>query len=422
MNLPCLILILSFVLYPYVFLIARSSFLLQSQSLLETSRILGKSQTQTFFRVILPLARPAIIGGVMLVIMEVINDYGAVKYFGVDTFTTGIFRAWFSMGDTDAAIRLCGFLMFVALCLITLERAQRGRAKFDNNAKTSRTLNKTVLTKKKAGAAFLICLTPVLLGFLIPASQLLFWASQTANNVLGREFFTLIANSFFLAVLASFLCVIVAIIIVYSVRLRQSLYTQAISKISILGYSIPGAVIAVGVMIPFAWVDIGVDTFFRDHFGASTGLILSGTLVAVTFAYVVRFLALAFNPIKSGFERLCGNMDEASRSLGHSPLKSLLKVNIPIIKGALMAAAILVFVDVLKELPLTLIMRPFNFDTLATKTFELASDEMVAESATPALIIVATGIVPIILMNRLLGKISNERTNRSKSFEDVLPC
>lgn len=402
MTLPGVIFVMAFVLYPYVYILTRASFMQQSSSLFEAAQILGKSRLQTFFQVGLPLARPAIIGGVFLVVMEALNDYGAVHYFGVDTFTTGIFRAWFSLGDADAAIRLCAFLMVLVFLLLGAERCQRGRAKYDNHAGRFRPLPQMSLTGWRGLAATVICLVPLLFGFLLPVAQLLLWAWGSAARVLTPHFFTMLLNSFLLAGVAALLTIAVALLIVYAVRLHGSHLMRFLSKFTVLGYTIPGAVIAVGVMLPFAWVDSKLTAVLSNTVGLSPGLILSGTVIAVTFAYVVRFLALAVNPIESGFEKSCHHLDEASRSLGVAPLKTLLKIDLPLIKGSLLGAAILVFVDVLKELPLTLILRPFNFDTLATKAFELASDELVAQSANPALIIIAAGILPMLWINRLI--------------------
>lgn len=402
MTLPGVIFVMAFVLYPYVYILTLAAFMQQSSALFEAAQILGKSRLQTCLQVGLPLARPAIVGGVFLVVMEALNDYGAAHYFGVDTFTTGIFRAWFSLGDADAAIRLCAFLMVLVFLLLGAERWQRGRAKYDNHAGHFRPLPQTALTGWRSLAATVMCLVPLLFGFMLPVAQLLFWAWQSAARVLTPHFFTMLLNSFLLAGTAALLTIGVALLIVYAVRLHGSQLMRFMSKFTMLGYTVPGAVIAVSVMLPFAWVDTKLNAVLRNTVGFSPGLIISGTVIAVTFAYVVRFLALAVNPLESGFEKSCHHLDEASRSLGVAPMRTLLKIDLPLIKGSLLGAAILVFVDVLKELPLTLILRPFNFDTLATKTFELASDELVAQSANPALIIIAAGIIPVLLINRLI--------------------
>ncbi len=394
---------LAIVLYPYVYLITRASFLKQSGSVLETSRMLGKSPWHSFSRVALPMARPAVVAGVTLVLMEVLNEYGAVKYFGVSTFTTGIFRAWFSLGDAPAAIRLSACLLILVFALILLERAQRGRARFDHGPGRYRPVVPYRLSGMRAWGATAVCGLPVLVGFVIPVLQLGAWAIAVAPDALDRRFVTLALNSFGLALAASVLAVVAALLVIYAVRLAPTALMKLASRASSLGYAIPGAVIAVGVLVPFIWVDRWLAGTWTALTGSSPGLILTGTVAALIFAYVVRFLAVALNPLDSGFERICGNLDETSRSLGSPPLRTLLKVDIPLLKGTLVSAGLLVFVDVMKELPLTLILRPFDFDTLATRAFQLASDEQMAQSALPALLIIGVGLLPVVLLNRLIG-------------------
>ncbi len=404
MSLPGAGVMMALVLYPYVYLITRSSFQKQSGGILETSRILGKSAWATFFQVALPMARPAVVAGVTLVLMEVLNEYGAVRYFGVSTFTTGIFRAWFSLGDGPAAVRLSGCLLLLVFVLILGERLQRGRARFDGGSGRYRPLVPFRLRGWRGGAAFAVCLLPVALGFLVPVGQLLVWAVSVAPEALDRRFLTLALNSFGLAVVAAILAVMAAVLIVYATRLSPTPILRFSSRASSLGYSVPGAVIAVGVMIPFLWVDRRLMGLLQGVTGSPVGLILTGTVAALVFAYVVRFLAVALNPVDSGFERVCGNLDETSRSLGMPPLRTLWKVDLPLLRGTLLSAGLLVFVDVLKELPLTLILRPFDFDTLATRAYQLATDEQVARSALPALLIIGVATIPVILLSRIIAR------------------
>ncbi|TVR63812.1 MAG: iron ABC transporter permease [Gemmatimonadales bacterium] len=404
MSLPGAVFILSLVLYPYVYLITRASFLKQSGGILETSRILGKSGWASFRQVALPMARPAVVAGVTLVLMEVLNEYGAVKYFGVSTFTTGIFRAWFSLGDTPSAIRLSACLLAFVFLLILAERAQRGRARFDHGSSRFRPVAPFRLRGARAWLATGACTVPVVLGFVVPVGQLLVWTAEVVPEALDRRFLWLALNSFGLALVSALIAVAAALIIVYSVRLSPTPLLRLASRASSLGYSIPGAVIAVGVLVPFIWVDRRLLELLAPITGSGVGLLLTGTVAALVFAYVVRFLAVALNPVDSGFERICGNLDETSRSLGSPPLRTLRRVNVPLLKGTLLSAGLLVFVDVLKELPLTLILRPFDFDTLATRAFQLAMDEQVAESALPALLIVMVGLLPVVLINRLIGR------------------
>ncbi len=404
MSLGGVTVVMSLVLYPYVYLITRASFLKQTGGVLETARILGKTPWASFFQVALPMARPGIVAGVTLVLMEVLNEYGAVTYFGVPTFTTGIFRAWFSLGDEDAAIRLSACLLALVFALILLERAQRGRARFDEGRGSRPPPARFRLRGWKAWAATAACGVPVLFGFILPVTQLVAWSVSTAPDFLDRDFLVLALNSFGLALTAALVAVAVALLVVYTVRLHPTPIHRLAERVSVLGYSIPGAVIAVGVLVPLIRVDGWLDGLAGAVLGISTGLLLTGTVVALIYAYVVRFLAVALNPVESGFQRLCGNLDEMSRSLGASPSRTLARVNLPLLKGTLLSAGLLVFVDVLKELPLTLILRPFDFDTLATKAFQLASDELVAQSAHPALLIILTGTLPVIVLSRLIAR------------------
>jgi iron(III) transport system permease protein len=398
------VLVFAFVLYPYVYLLARAAFERQSRAVLEASRSLGRPMAETFFRVALPLARPAVVAGVALVAMEVLNDYGLVNYFGVATFTTGIFRAWFAMGDLGAALRLAGVLMLIVFALLALERVSRGRARYENGRGGDRPLARFPLRGWRAAAAVAACFTPVFFGFLVPFAQLVYWARGTAGRVLEPAFLRLAANSLGLALAAAAATVLVGLVLAYGARVSRGTVVRRLARLSVLGYSIPGAVVAVGVLVALGATDRAVDRFALGTLGVSTGLLLSGTLVAVMFAYAVRFMAVAFSSVEAGLERVCGEVDAASRALGAAPLRTLRRVTLPLLRGTLAGAVLLVFVDVLKELPLTLILRPFNFDTLATKAFQLASIEQVAESAVPALLIIAAGVLPVVLLSRLIPR------------------
>jgi iron(III) transport system permease protein len=404
MNIGMATLIFGFVLYPYVYLVSRASFARQSATLLEAARSLGHGPLATFRRVALPMARPAMAAGVGLVAMEVLNDYGTVRYYGVQTFTTGIFRSWFALGDLSSAIRLSAMLMVLVFILMAFERSQRGRAAFAGNRASERPLLRSRLSAGHALLAFLACALPFAFGFAIPVAQLGYWAWGTAASVVDLRFARLVLNTFMLAAGAATLCVAVALLLTYASRLNPRPWLRQLSRITVLGYSMPGAVVAVGVLVPFAWVDHRVDGVMQATLGIPTGLLLSGTLVALLFAYAVRFMAVAFLPVESGFTRICGNVDDAARSLGATPSCALRKISLPLLRGTLFGAVILVFVDVLKELPLTLILRPFNFDTLATRAYQLASDELLAVSANYALVIIIAGIVPVILLNRFLAR------------------
>lgn len=405
MRIETMVVIFALVLYPYVYLLSRAVFLGQSRTVLEAAWTLGHGGASAFWRVALPLARPAIAAGVSMVVMEVLNDYGAVSYYGVSTFTTGIFRSWHALGDLGAAIRLAAILMAFVFLVLALERSQRGRRRVDDVGGTGhRPLLRQRLRGWRAWAAFAVCFTPLLFGFLIPVAQLAFWSLRTAGDVVDAGYLRLVANSFGLATAAALLCVVIALLLVYAGRLGGGRAVSAANRTVVLGYSIPGAVIAVGVIVPFGWIDRTVDAVAEATLGVSTGLLLSGTLFALVFAYAVRYTAVALLPIEAGFERQCRNLDAAARCLGEPPLMTLWRVALPLLRRTLLAAAILVFVDVMKEIPLTLSLRPFNFDTLATRAYQLAVDEQVAESANAALVIIAVGLLPVLGLDRLLAR------------------
>ncbi|RPA67694.1 iron ABC transporter permease [Cyclobacteriaceae bacterium YHN15] len=400
MNLPGAIFILSITLFPYVFLISRASFVQQSKTLQEASYLLGTNRLKTFYKVALPMARPAIVAGIALASMEVLNDYGTVKYFGVNTFTTGIFRAWFSLGDSSTAIYLAAILMVFVFVILYLESLQRGQRQFSSVHGTQRPTVRLHPTFGKKLFYSAICLVIFLLSFLFPFLQLLHWVNMTYSKVVNQDFFLLIYRSFGLAAVSGIIIVIFSVVLLYALRLSPFKWVKNITKISTLGYAIPGAVIAVGVMIPF----IALDKWIYGTLISSktAGLFFSGTLFALVFAYLVRFMAVGYNPVEAGFQKIGIHVNEASRLLGTRSTKTLWKIDLPLIKTSLVTGIILVFVDVLKELPLTLILRPFNYQTLATKAFDMATNEMIAESANAALIIILTGIIPIIFLNRLI--------------------
>jgi iron(III) transport system permease protein len=398
------ILMLSLVLYPYVYLLARAAFLEQSICVLEVGRTLGAGAWTGFFRIALPLARPAVIAGLSLALMEALADYGTVQYFGVATFTTGIFRTWFGLGDAAAAAQLAALMMSFVFILIVLERWSRRQARYHHTSGRYRHLPRYRLHGWRAAAAFGLCLLPLLLGFLLPAGQLLAWAAQTVDRTLDAEFLRLVWHSLGLAAAAAVLAVLLGLFMAYGKRLRGSLGVAAAVRVAGMGYAVPGTVIAVGVLIPFAWIDNRIDAWMRASFDISTGLLLSGTLVALLFAYTVRFLAVSLQTVEAGLGKIRPSMDDAARSLGLPPNQVLARIHMPIMRGSLLTALLLVFVDVLKELPATLILRPFNFNTLAVRAFELASDERLAESATAALTIVLVGIIPVILLSRFITR------------------
>ncbi|MBA6411938.1 iron ABC transporter permease [Parahaliea sp. F7430] len=390
---------LSLVLYPYVYLLVRVAFSEQSTAVLEASRSLGKGPWKTLFLVALPMARPAIAAGVSLALMEALADFGTVDYFGVSTFTTGIFRTWYGLGELRAAAQLAAFLLLFVFILFVLEQYSRRRMRFHHNSVQQKP-TRIMLKGWRAGCAFLLALTIVTAGFLLPALQLASWASERLASTDVSGFMTLVTSSFTLAAIASTCCLVLALILAYGKRLHPGPLERQAARVSSMGYAVPGTVIAVGVLIPFAWMDNRVDALMREHFNISTGLVLSGTLAALVFAYVVRFLSVSLQTVDSGLARIRPSIDESARSLGKGPLQVLQHIHLPMLRGSVATALLLVFVDVLKELPTTLILRPFNFNTLAVRAYELASDERLADAALPALAIVLIGLLPVTLMTR----------------------
>lgn len=398
------IVMLTLVLYPYVYLLARAAFLEQSVCALEVGRTLGCSAWTSFFRVALPLARPAIAAGVALALMETIADFGTVSFFGVPTFTTGIVRAWFSLGDRVAAAQLSAALLGFVLAVLLLERWSRGPARYHHTSARYQHLPDYRLSGWRAGSATFACLLPLALGFLVPACVLLAMSIEAGDAQFGARFLRLAFNSFSLAAVTAAAAVVLAAVMAYGVRLQPSRLTIGASRVAAMGYAVPGTVIAVGVLIPFAFLDNAIDAWVRASFGISTGLLLTGTIVALVFAYLVRFLAVSLNTVEASLGKIRPSMDDAARNLGRGPGATLVHVHAPLMWGSLLTAALMVFVDVMKELPATLIMRPFNFDTLAVQAYNLAADERLTEASTASLAIVVVGILPVILISRAIAR------------------
>ncbi|HET8866302.1 MAG TPA: iron ABC transporter permease [Gracilimonas sp.] len=404
------IIIMSLAFYPYVYMLSRSSFLEQSTSLLEASRIMGYSTWQSFFKVAIPVARPGIAAGLALALMETLNDFGTVEYFGVQTFTTGIYRTWFGLGERPAAAQLAAFLLAFIVVLLVLERWSRNKISNEkaNSARFKR-LNRFQLNGFRSFAAFTVCFIPVLVGFILPVILLLEMFFSNLDH-LDFKFIELSFNSFTVSALTGFLAVFLALIMAYSARLNPTRSVKLFNRVSSLGYAIPGSVIAVGVLIPFGFFDNSIDAFFREQFGFSSGLLLSGTIFAMVFAYLVRFLSVSYGGVEASMEKITPNMDEAARGMGYRFSKVLRSIHIPMMSGGLLTAGLLVFVDVMKELPATLIVRPFNFDTLAVQVYRYASDERLTESAGAALMIVLVGIIPVIIISRTIAKSRKSET------------
>ena len=331
--------------------------------------------------------------------METLNDFGTVQYFGVDTFTTGIYRTWFGMGERVAASQLAAVLMLFILGLILLELWSRRQAQYYQTGNRFQSLNQFKLTGFRAGLAFFICLFPIVFGFLIPSIILLKMTLENLGTFFNSEFWSYALHSLTLATISGILAVLIALIMAYGVRLNANSLMRLSTRIAAMGYAIPGSVIAVGILIPIGRLDNAIDGVMRSTFGISTGLLFSGTIIALIYAYLVRFLAVSFGTVESSLSKIKPNLDEAARSLGYGATSTLIKVHTPIMWSGLLTAGMLTFVDVMKELSATLVIRPFNFDTLAVRVYNLASDERLAEAAAPALAIVLVGMIPVIFLS-----------------------
>lgn len=403
-SLPGAALMLGMVLYPYVYLLCRAAFLQQSVCLLEAARTLGHSLPRSFLHLALPLARPAIVAGVALALMETLADFGTVQHFAVRTFTTGIYEAWFGMGDRGAASQLSACLMALVAALMALEHVSRGGRRFHPTTTRQPPLRPVPLSGWKAWLATLACAMPVLLGFVVPAGTLLALMLQVGDPLAPERFLPFARNSLILAAIAAAAAVLLAALLAWAARLSAGRAQRAAVRIAGLGYALPGSVIAVGTLVPLGLFDNALDAWMRERFGVSTGLLLSGGIAALVFAYLVRFLAVALSAVESGLARLKPSLRDAARVLGQPPGGAVLRVELPLARTSLLTAFLLVFVDTMKELPATLIVRPFDFDTLAVRVHSLAADERLAEASTAALLIVAAGLLPVLALTRAMRR------------------
>jgi iron(III) transport system permease protein len=389
---------LSLALYPYVYLIARTAFHELSRSAVEAGRLAGLNAWGAFFRVALPLARPAIVAGSALALMETLADFGTVSYFALEVFTTGIFKAWLSLGDSVAAAQLSGCLLAFVVLVLALERANRGRAAYATPGR--KRAHPHPLRGVKALVAFIACAAPVVFGFALPALLLaqLAWGERSAY--LGPRMLALIANSFSIAGLTALVAVLLALVMAYAGRLTRSRIVLGVNRAAGFGYALPGAVIAVGVLVPLGRLDNALAAWLEQLLDRPVGLLLTGTVAALIYAYLVRLLAVSLQTLEAGLARITRSMEDAARSLGAGPAAALVRVHVPLLAPSLATAALLVFLDVLKELPATFALRPFNFDTLAIEAYNLAKDERLVEAAAPALVIVAVGLLPVLYVTR----------------------
>ena len=395
---------LAIVLYPYVYLLARASFRQQSANAYMVARTLGRSPARAFLRIALPMARPAIAGGALLAIMETIADFGTVSFFNVQTFATGIYQAWFSVNDRAAAAQLSLCLLAFALLIAALERTTRGSARTVGSGTRFEAMDRARLTGWSGWAATAACLLPVIGGFLLPLIMLGTMAIDSGQSILDRRYLGFVTNSVTVAGIAAALTVLGAVIIGFRARTKPNRLSRWLVVVSGLGYAVPGGVIAVGLMVPVAALDNAIDAFMEARFGIDTGLLITGSIWLMVAAYMSRFMAAALNAYDSGMATVPPNMDAVARSLGHGSPRVLRSIHLPLARNSVLTALLIVFVDVMKELPATLILHPFNFQTLAVQAHRLAADERLAEAAVPSLALVAVGLIPVVLLCRTLGK------------------
>lgn len=403
-SLPGAALMLILALYPYVYLMTRAALLQQCVCVLEASRTLGCTPWQAFVRVGAPLARPAIASGTALALMETLNDYGTVQYFGVQTFTTGIYRTWFGLGDQMAAAQLGTVLVLFVIVLLALERWSRRAASYQHATARYRAISPLVLGPVKRWAVTGLVLLPILLGFAVPAGDLAARAAEDFDALTDPRFLSAASASVILAGTTAVIAVAIVLVLAYGKRQRPSRTLGAATSVATMGYAAPGSVIAVGILMPLTALDNLIDGLAQEYFGFATGLILTGGIAALVFAYLVRFLAVGYGSIDASLARIRPSFDGAASTLGHGSLSRLARVHVPMIAAGLVSAAILVFVDVMKELPATIIIRPFNFDTLAVQTYRLASEERLDEAAGYALAIIVVGLAPVVLLTRLMAR------------------
>jgi iron(III) transport system permease protein len=395
------VLVMTLVLYPYVYLLTRTAFLEQSAGTVEAARALGTSAWGIFWKVMVPLARPSIAAGLALALMEALADFGTVGIYGYSTFTVAIYRVWFGLFNREAATELASVLLCFTFGLLLLERYRRGRARFSQTTGSARPVAPRLLTGGYAWAATGICGLIVTSAFLLPIAQLLYWTLTTLGGPeYEARYPTFLFNTMTLAAVTAIVAVVAAVVLAYGLRLSRSPIVSLFARLASMGYALPGSVIAVGVLIPLSFIDHTLDDFLRRTFGVSSGLLLTGSMAGLVFAYLVRFLAISSQTVEASLVKITPSMDMAARSLGTSAGGVLRRVHLPLIRGGLSCAAILVFIDVMKEMPATLLLRPFGYDTLAVRIWQLTSESFWEAAALPALTIVAGGILPVLMLMR----------------------
>jgi iron(III) transport system permease protein len=393
--------VMTLVFYPYVYLLARTAFREQGAATLETARSLGRTRLGAFVEVVLPMARPSLVAGVSLAMMEALADFGTVATFGYRTLTEAVYRVWLGMFDRAAATQLASLLLLFALGLIALERSARGRARYVQSQRRGPGVVPVPLRGWRAAAATAACTVVLLLAFGLPAGQLVVWAAGVAGTSGLAAFLPLLRTTLVLAGLASLAACALALVLAYAGRLHPSPAVRHASQFAAMGYALPGSVIAVGVLVPVAAIDHGLVRALEPIVGAKLGLVLTGSTAALLYAYVVRFLAVGYSTVDASLAKVSRRLDDAARSLGLGVAGTLRRVHLPLVRNGLLTAFVIVFVETMKEMPATLLLRPFGQDTLAVGVWQRTSESLWAEAAVPALAIVAAGLVPVILAIRL---------------------
>lgn len=397
------ILVMSLALYPYVYLLARNAFLTQGRRALEVAQSLGYSRRSGFFRVALPLARPWIMSGMMLALMETLADFGTVAIFNYDTFTTAIYKTWFGLFSLQGASQLASVLILLVFALVAAEQLSRRGLRFTQTGRYSK-MERIRLRGVPAWAATALASLVLIVAFALPVGQLVIWSIGVHAQDLDARYFDFLWHSLMLGGLAAALTVLAALTLAYARRAHDDAWTRMMARIATLGYAVPGPVLAVGIVIPLAWIDRQWVAAARDWLNLDVGLLLQGTLLVMLPAYLTRFLAVGFNPVESAMQRITRSLDESARSLGVTGMEMLRRVHLPMLRGGLVSAAALVFVDVMKEMPITLMTRPFGWDTLAVRIFEMTSEGEWERAALPAVALVLAGLIPIALLVRQTEK------------------
>ena len=394
-NIYGAIVVFSFTLYPYVYLICRTAFLNQSRSMFEVGRTLGLSQASIFLKLALPLVRPALIAGTMIVAMETLSDFGAVDHFAISTFTTGIFRTWYGMYDLTTAMQLASMLLiFITFCLV-IERTSRKNANYSTIGSNFKPTQVTRLGSLGSFVCFFVCFIPIFIGFILPILEILNWSLRFNTSFFNEQFFSISLNTVLLSILSAILCTFIAMIINFSIRYKNSSVIKSINPFLNIGYAVPGLILAVGIVQLFVFLDNNILNSFEGYF-------LTGSLFGLIFAYIIKSYALANSTYEAGYQKISQTIDDSARVLKSTGLNLLFRVHFPILKTSFFTSILLVTSEVVKELPATLILRPFNFETLAVSTYIYASEERMVEAAAPATAIILIGLIPIFFISQMI--------------------